>query len=104
MNGHIFLCRYMNGPNFLTPTYIHIFFRLKGYISIKITAYEKVNFLWNQVYEWAIFFFKGQVYDWGWFQNTGSHTKITPDLPPSRDIYPFKPDGMYRPYQLDESV
>ena len=31
-----------------------------------------------------IFFFKGQVYDWGCFQNTGSHTrtKITPGLPP----------------------
>ena len=30
-------------------------------------------------------FFKGQVYDWGWFQNTDSHsrTKITP-----RSLYP----------------
>ena len=29
-------------------------------------------------------FFKDWVYDWGLFQNTGSHTrtKITPELPP----------------------
>ena len=32
----------------------------------------------------GLFFFLGQVYDWGWFQNTGSltRTKITPELPP----------------------
>ena len=35
------------------------------------------------VYEW-VRFFKGQVYEWGRFRNTGSHTrtKITPKLPP----------------------
>ena len=29
-------------------------------------------------------FFKGRVYDWGWFQNTDSYTrtKITPSPPP----------------------
>ena len=31
-----------------------------------------------------LFFFNGQVYDWGWFQNTRSHTrtKVTPPPPP----------------------
>ena len=31
-----------------------------------------------------LFFFKGQVYDWDWFQKTDSHihTKITPSCPP----------------------
>ena len=35
-------------------------------------------------YKNGLFFFKGQVYDWGWFQNTGSHTrtKSTRELPP----------------------
>ena len=49
------------------------------------------------VYEWVCFF-KGQVYDWGRFRNTGSHTrtktKITPKLPfplPSAPPSPLPP-------------
>ena len=39
-------------------------------------------------------FFKRQVYDWGWFQNTGSHTrtKITPELPPPPPPPPVETD------------
>ena len=37
-----------------------------------------VNFLGNQVYEWAVVvFFKGQVYDWGWFQNRLARTPVS---------------------------
>ena len=25
-----------------------------------------------KVYEWVLFFFKGQVYEWGWFRNASS--------------------------------
>ena len=33
-------------------------------------------------------FFKGHVYDWCWFQNTGSHThtKIPPESPPTQPL------------------
>ena len=42
-----------------------------------------VNILDDEVYEW-VRFFKGQVYEWGSFWNTGSHTrtKITLPSPP----------------------
>ena len=42
-----------------------------------------VNISDNLVYEW-VRFFKGQVYEWGMFQNTGSNTltTINPKLPP----------------------
>ena len=48
-------------------------------------VYDYVNILDDQVYvfEW-VRFFEGQVYEWGRFWITGSHTrtKITPKLPP----------------------
>ena len=58
-------------------------------------GYERVYQFKNQYMNMSTFceikymnligcFFKSQVYDWGWYQNTGSHTrtKITPPPPP----------------------
>ena len=50
---------------------------MKGYINSKYS-------IWI-----GCFFFKGQVYDWGWFQNTAwhTHTKITPKATPLDSIF-----------------
>ena len=50
-------------------------------------VYEWVNISDDLVYE-RVHFFKGQVYEWGRFRNTGSHTctkiiPVTPTPPPS---------------------
>ena len=48
-----------------------------------------------------LFFFKGRVYDWGWFQNTDSHTRTKiPQSSPPHDhrgyerVYKFKEQYM----------
>ena len=47
------------------------------------TVYENVSILFNQEYEWVIFF-EDHVYDWGKIKKTSpqTHTKITLKLPP----------------------
>ena len=92
-------------PLFLTSWYIHIFFtqrflRLLVLLVFELTAlfvlttsnkrvqknqtavYEWVNISDDLLHKW-VRFFKGQVYEWGRFPNTGSHThtKITLQLP-----------------------
>ena len=64
------------------------------YLSNHVTTYNKLllkskDSIWmdDEVYEW-VRFFKGQAYEWGRFQNTGSHTgttitsKLYPSPPP----------------------
>ena len=64
----------MNGRNFPTPMYMHIFlyervYYFKGQYMNKSTFFE-IKYMNGLV------FFKGQVYDWGWFQNIGPETQI----------------------------
>ena len=51
----------------------------------QITVYEYVNIFFLIKYMKRSFFFEDQVYDWGRFQKTCSHsrTKITPKYPPN---------------------
>ena len=64
-----------------TNVYAHIF-RMKGYINSKDSIWISQLSVKSSI--WMGCFFKGQVYDWGWFQNAGSHihTKTTPELLP----------------------
>ena len=105
MKGPIFLDSYVKGPIFLTSWYMHIFFaqrfceaayplgiiwRLRylcnnqQIMGTKIKGqYMNRSTFWMIKYMNGSVFFKGQVYEWGRFWNTGSHTrtKTTPKLP-----------------------
>ena len=121
MNGLIFLDSYVKGPIFLTSWYMHIFFAWRFFeaayplditwIDCDICAitskkwvqkikgqYMNRSTFWMIKYMNGSVFFEGQVYEWGRFWNTGSHTrtKITPKLSPP----PHPPQGQTMQIQI----
>ena len=119
MNDPIFLDSYVKGPTFLTSWYMHIFFtqrffEVASFVGIQcidadiclITSNKWVQKIKGQYMNRSTFrmikymngsvFFKGQVYEWGRFWNTGSHTRttITPKLPSPP---PFSPENTQSP-------
>ena len=69
----------MNGTNFLIPMYMHIFFRsdtrqvsvlqkAKGILIQKTVTYINRLTFCEIKYVDGLAFFKGLVYDWGWFK------------------------------------
>ena len=108
MNGPIFLDSYVKGPIFFWHPGICTYFSLRDFsrLLILLVLYEFTDIcvitskkwvqkikgqymnrstFWMIKYMNGSIFSEGQVYEWGGFWNTGSHTrtKITPVTPPT---------------------
>ena len=87
-------------------SFVNLFTNIRGYIRVYKFKEQYMNrsTLCEIKYMNRLFFFKGQVNDWGWFQNTDSHAhiKITRVVPPPPHTHNYRGYTCKRIYKFKE--